>query len=96
MDNNSNPAEVQAISKDGITYVPLASIVRQLGGNIDWDNNAKRATMTVRGRNAVVDLNDQVVQVDGQNRSLTATPVVEEGRLYVTPDFLDQIGLSHS
>ena len=95
MDNN-NPAEVSAISKDGVTYVPLASIVRQLGGSIDWNHAAKTATLNVRGHSAIVDLNDRVISVDGQNRSLTADPIIEDDRLYVPPDFLDQIGLSHT
>jgi hypothetical protein len=94
--DNTNPAEVTAITKDGVNYVPLASIVRQLGGSIDWNHERKFATLTVRGHNAEVDLNDNVVRVDGQNRALTSMPILEDNRLYVTPDFLDQIGLSHT
>ncbi|MEZ0324610.1 MAG: copper amine oxidase N-terminal domain-containing protein [Fimbriimonas sp.] len=89
-------ANVQAIERNGVNYVPLASIVQQLGGTISWDNDAKKANLSVRGRTAEVDLIDQFVTVDGQERTLNSTPFVEEGRLYVTPDFLDELGLTHT
>lgn len=94
--NDNQNANVQAISKDGTTYIPLATIVHQLGGRIDWDNTAKKATLEVRGQTAEVDINDSLVTVNGQERGLAAMPFVEDGRLYVTPDFLDQLGLTHS
>jgi hypothetical protein len=94
--DNDNQAQVAAISKDGVTYVPLAAIVRQLGGSIDWNHERKLATLNVRGHSAEVDMNDNVIRVDGQNRSLASMPIIEEDRVYVTPDFLDQIGLTHT
>lgn len=94
--DNDNQAQVAAIDKDGVTYVPLAAIVRQLGGSIAWNHERKLATLHVRGHNAEVDLNDSVVTVDGQNRNLSSMPIIEEDRLYVTPDFLDQLGLTHT
>src|SRR5688572_24711765 len=94
--NTNAQANVQAIEKDGVQYVPLASLVQQLGGTIEWDNTAKKATMTVRGRNAEVDINDRIVRIDGQETVLNSTPIIQEDRLYVTPDFLDQIGVTHT
>jgi hypothetical protein len=95
-ETTSGQVNVTSKVKDGVQYVPLASIVQQLGGTIDWDNNTKKASLNVRGRSAEVDINDRIVKVDGQEQVLTSTPFVEEGRLYVTPDFLDQLGLTHT
>jgi hypothetical protein len=96
MSEMNQPVNVTAKEKDGVQYVPLASIVQQLGGTIDWDNTTKKASLTVRGRSAEVDINDRIVRVDGQERVLNSTPFVDDGRLYVTPDFLDQLGLTHT
>lgn len=96
MNTPDNPAQVTALDRDGVRYVPLASIVQQLGGKISWDNAAKRASLEVRGRSAEVDMNDRIVKVDGAERILNATPIIEQGHVYVTEDFLDQIGLTHA
>ncbi len=34
----NTPANVTAIERNGVNYIPLASIVQQLGGTISWDN----------------------------------------------------------
>ncbi len=94
--NPGGQVNVSSIERNGVNYVPLATIVQQLGGTISWDNDAKKASLSVRGRTAEVDLVDQFVTVDGQERTLTSVPFVEEGRLYVTPDFLDELGLTHT
>lgn len=94
--NNENQARVEAIEKDGKTYVPLATVVRQLGGTIDWNHERKMANLNVRGHSAEVDLNDNVVRVDGQNRTVSSMPILEGDRLYVTPDFFDQLSLTHT
>jgi hypothetical protein len=94
--NTGSAANIQAIEKDGVQYIPLSALVQQLGGTINWDNQAKKASLTVRGRTAEVDINDRIVRIDGQETMLSSTPVIEDSRLYVTPDFLDQIGLTHN
>ncbi len=96
MNTPDSPSTVSSKTKDGVTYVPLAEVVKELGGTISWDNTAKKATLNVKGRNAEVDLNDRIVKVDGQEKMLAASPFVEEGRVYVTPDFLDQVGITHN
>lgn len=96
MNTPDSTPNVTAVDRDGIRYVPLASVVQQLGGTIAWDNTAKKATLSVKGRNAEVDLNDRIVKVDGQEQILQSTPFVQDGHLYVTLDFMDELGITHS
>jgi hypothetical protein len=93
---NQSQANVQSILKNGTQYIPLASLVQQLGGTIDWNHQATRASLQVRGHTAEVDMNDNSIMVDGQARTLNARPIIEGDRVYVTPDFMDQLGLTHN
>lgn len=95
MQDPQSSINVQAIEKDGVRYIPLATIVQQLGGTINWDHAAKKASLSLRGNHAEIDVNDQLVRVNGQDRTLTAMPVLENDHVYVTEDFLDQIGVTH-
>jgi hypothetical protein len=94
---NAQPnANVQAIEKNGQTYIPLASLVQQLGGDIDWNHEEKKATLTVRGRTAIIDIDNQAIKIDGAPTRLESPAILENDRVYVTPDFLDKVGLSHT
>jgi hypothetical protein len=88
------PAQVNAISRDGKQFVPLKTIVEQLGGTVDWDNAAKIATINVRNVTAQVFADQNNLTANGQTYTLSAEPFVENNTLYVPIDLLHDIGLS--
>ena len=91
---NQSPAEVTAINRNGKQFVPLKTIVEQLGGNVTWDNVAKIATVNVRNVTAQVFAGQKSLTANGTTYDLSAEPFVENNTLYVPVDLLHDIGLS--
>ena len=87
---------VQAIERNGINYVPLKEIVEQMGGEVRWDNQSKSASITVKNSTSMLDANENMITVNGQQRSLTNAPHLEDGKLYVTYDTLEAMGITVS
>ena len=85
---------VQAIERNGINYVPLKEIVEQMGGEVRWDNNSKSASITVKNSTSMLDANENMITVNGQQRALTNAPHLEDGKLYVTYDTLQAMGIT--
>lgn len=85
---------VQAIERNGVNYVPLKEVVEQMGGEVRWDNIAKSASITVKNSTSMLDTNDNMITVNGQRWALTSPPHLEDGRLYVTYDTLEAMGIS--
>jgi len=71
----------------GSRYVPLKAALDQLGGKVEWDNAAKRATVHANGKTILVSMADNSVEANGQNYSLSQPPLVQDGVLYVPEDF---------
>jgi hypothetical protein len=88
------PANVSGITRNGVTYVPLRSVVEQLGGNISWDNEAKTATFNVRNVTGQIWEGNSTFQANGQTHTLDGPPFIENGTLYVPVDTLHDIGLT--
>lgn len=87
-------ANVNAIERNGTQYVPLKETVEELGGSVRWDNESKSATVNVKQSTAMLDANSTTIMVNGQQKSLSATPILEDGHLYVTMDTLTALGLT--
>jgi hypothetical protein len=73
--------------RNGKHYVPLAEVVQQLGGNVNWDNNAKTATATIGQWTATIRMGDQSVDVSGTPVTMSAPAYVENDTMYVPWDF---------
>lgn len=87
-------ADVSSKERDGVQYVPLRTIVEQLNGSIDWDNETKTTRFNIRGQNGVMTAGQNWFTVNGQRNSLTGTPFIEENTLYVPVDTLTDVGLN--
>lgn len=92
--NQQSPAEVTAISRDGKQFVPLKTIIDQLGGDVTWDNSAKIATVNVREVTAQIFAGQKGLTANGKTYELSAEPFVENNTLYVPVDALHDLGLS--
>ena len=86
---NGQPANIseEPFEQDGRNYVPLDEVVRALGGNVNWDNEAKTAHATIGQWTANVQMANTNVDVSGTPVTLSAPPLVENDRMYVPWDF---------
>lgn len=89
-----SPANVQAVVKDGVQFIPLRNVVEQLGGSISWNNESKAATFTVREVTGQIWADNNTFQANGQSHILSGQPFVQDGTLYVPIDTLHDIGLT--
>lgn len=75
----------------GRTYVALAPVVRQLGGDVDWNNETKKATVTLDGKVATVQMANEIVEIDGSTHPLNAPPLVVDDTLIVPEVFFGDV-----
>jgi hypothetical protein len=68
-------------------YVPLAELVEQLGGRVDWDNENKIATAAIGKWTATIRMADRNVDVSGTPVTLIADPIVDQDTMYVPASF---------
>ena len=72
-------------------YVSLKPALDQIGGRVEWDNEAKRATVHANGKTILVSLGDPNVEVNGAMVALGNPPLVEDGVLYVPQEFFGSV-----
>jgi hypothetical protein len=72
---------------DGKHYVPLAPVVEQLGGTVNWDNNSKTASATIGQWTAQVQEGNPDVDVNGTHVQLAVPPRLENDTMWVPWDF---------
>lgn len=75
----------------GDRYVPLKTALDTLGGKVEWDNAAKRATVHANGKTILVTLAQTAVEVNGNIVNLSAPPLVDDNALYVPDDFFTNV-----
>lgn len=75
----------------GDRYVPLKAALDGIGGRVEWDNAAKRATVHTSGKTILLTLAQTKVEVNGAVVNLSAPPLVEDGTLYVPEDFFANV-----
>ena len=71
----------------GDRYVPLHAALDQIGGRVEWDNAAKRATVHANGKTILVTLGEVAVESNGAVTHLSQPPLVDDNVLYVPEDF---------
>jgi hypothetical protein len=77
----------EPVERNGRHYVPLAEVVEQLGGAVQWDNDAKTAHATIGQWTANLRMGDSNVDVNGTPVTLSSPPFVENDTMYVPWDF---------
>lgn len=82
---------VKAQTFFGDRYIPLKAALEQLGGRIEWDNVAKRATVHANAKTILVTLGQTAVEVNGNVVNLSQPPLVDDDKLYVPEDFFSNV-----
>ncbi|RYG24897.1 copper amine oxidase N-terminal domain-containing protein [bacterium] len=75
----------------GSRYVPLKQALDQIGGRVEWDNAAKRATIHANNKTILVTMEQTSVEANGMSFSLSQPPLVQNGVLYVPEDFFTAV-----
>ncbi len=75
----------------GTQYVPLKAALDQIGGQVEWDNVAKRATVHANGKTILVAMEQTSVEANGATQTISNPPLVQDGVLYVPEDFFSNV-----
>lgn len=75
----------------GSRYVPLKQALDQIGGRVEWDNAAKRATIHVNNKTILATMEQTSVEANGSTFTLSQPPLVQNGVLYVPEDFFSGV-----
>ena len=75
----------------GDRYVPLHAALDTIGGKVEWDNIAKRATVHANGKTALVTLAQNTVEVNGSMVNMSQPALVDENMVYVPEDFFPNV-----
>ncbi len=86
---NGQPASIaeEPHDQDGVIYVPYKQVVDALGGKVTWDNETKMASGTIGQWTANFMLAADTADVNGTTVSFSSPSYVDQGELYVPPDF---------
>jgi len=70
------------------TYLPIRSLVEAEDGMVEWDDEAKSATMSLNGRVVTVSLNSDIGTVNGQNVPMNQPVKLVYGKTMVPLRFI--------
>lgn len=75
----------------GSRYVPLKDALDTIGGTVEWDNIAKRATIHANAKTILVTMESPSVESNGSQYTISQAPLVQNGVLYVPEDFFSEV-----
>jgi hypothetical protein len=79
----------------GVPFVPMANIVEMLGGYVTWNNTDKIASIELGDKKVDVQVNNETVNVNGEERVLSSRPAMAHNTLWVPLElFQDVLGCS--
>ncbi|WP_334073322.1 MULTISPECIES: copper amine oxidase N-terminal domain-containing protein [Paenibacillus] len=76
--------------KNGTVFLPLRDLGEMLGSVVFWNGSAKTVTMTYPELTVQLNYGTQKATVNGKTKSLSESPRVVEGRIYVPLRFLSE------
>ncbi|CAM4275853.1 stalk domain-containing protein [Paenibacillus tarimensis] len=87
--------DVAPIALKGVTYLPLRFVADTMGGQVDWDQPAKRATAIRGDRMLDMWLGKKAFVINGVRNEADQSPIVRDGRTLVPVRLVsEQLGMS--
>lgn len=84
------PTDIETRLMDGTTYVPVQDTAQALGGQAEWDNVNKVATVTIGKWAAVVSMAASEADVNGTHVTFNGPTFVEDDRMWAPVRFFEK------
>lgn len=68
---------------NGVAFVPVKGLSEQMGLELSWEDASKTLTLTGGNNTLRAQVDSKEAQINGENRTLSAAPVVKDGAAYV-------------
>lgn len=78
------------INRNGRILVPMRAIFEALGADVDWDNNLRRVTGTMEGREVQLTIGDTTAYINGTPALLDVPATIENSRTLVPVRFISE------
>lgn len=78
--------------KNGRTLIPIAHLVRTIGGPVVWDGTRRRVTIKLWGNILEIPIGSKTVYFNGQARTFDTPARIERGRTLVPVRHLELLG----
>lgn len=88
VNNNLIKESVNPISQNGRILVPLRVIFEALNAKVNWDNTTKTVIGSQEDKKIVLQMNNKIAQVNGNNITLDVPGQVIKGSVYVPVRFI--------
>ena len=90
IDGTALKMDVSPVLKDGRTLVPLRSIGEALTAQVNWDESAKKVTLTLGDKTVQLVIGDTKAYVNGEAKTLDVPAMLVEGRTMVPLRFIGE------
>lgn len=72
------------------TLVPVRFITERLGANVGWDNDTKTVTITYDGKVIKLQIDNDIVDINGEKIKIDTVPVIRKKRTLVPIRFISE------
>ncbi len=83
---------VEVLDKNGVKYVALAALAKQLGFEVSWDDSTKTVTLAKGPVTYTISIGSKQYGYNKAIEMFTNEPFINNGRTFVEIDFLSKIG----
>ncbi|WP_372663787.1 copper amine oxidase N-terminal domain-containing protein [Cohnella sp.] len=87
---DDNDHNVTPVTRQGITLLPIAPIISQLGGQTKWDGAARKVTITLNSDTIELWIDRKSAVVNGVEKELTVAPTSINGRTMIPVRFVTE------
>ncbi|MHA7963714.1 stalk domain-containing protein [Paenibacillus sp. CAU 1782] len=78
------------VIKDGRTLLPIATLIEQLGGSVQWDAKERKVSITLNGNIVEVWIDKTKAIVNGEQKILDVSPTIMKSRTMVPLRFVTE------
>lgn len=70
------------------TFLPVRSIIEEIGGDVSWNKSAKEITLSYNGNTIILNIDNTTAYLNNQSYTLDAAPVIINDRVFLPIRFI--------
>ncbi len=82
--------DAQPVLRDGVTYVPIRSLLTALGATVHWDDSSKMVTATHNQSTVKVKVNDSIGWTNGTEVQIANPVLLINSKIYVSLRWMNE------
>ncbi|WP_168118525.1 stalk domain-containing protein [Paenibacillus sp. HB172176] len=82
--------EIKPVIREGRTLLPIASIIREFGGTVDWDGAERKVSINLGNNKVALWIDQKNAIVNGEAMELEVAPAILKGKTMVPLRFVSE------